>query len=97
MFDAKMVNRQKEVTLSPTHKIRKVVEMFKYFLEDKTADKTAFAEQLTKVSTDKMMLISRIIYTIGYGGKDTMMNTMIKATRTGFYRIRCGAMMAKTL
>lgn len=69
MFDAKMVNRQKEVTLSSTHKIRKVVEMFKYFLEDKTADKTAFAEQLTKVSTDKMMLISRIIYTIGYGGK----------------------------
>lgn len=69
MFDAKMVNRQKEVTLSPTHKIRKVVEMFRYFLEDKTADKTAFAEQLTKVSTDKMMLISRIIYTIGYGGK----------------------------
>ena len=32
-------------------------------------DKTAFAEQLTKVSTDKMMLISRIIYTVGYGGK----------------------------
>lgn len=68
-FDADIVNSQKEVTLKPIHKIRKVVEMFKYFLEDKTADKTAFAEQLTKVSTDKMMLISRIIYTIGYGGK----------------------------
>lgn len=69
VFDADIVNRQKEVTLKPIHKIRKVVEMFKYFLEDKTADKTAFAEQLTKVSIDKMMLISRIIYTIGYGGK----------------------------
>ena len=68
-FDANMINSQKKVTLKPIHKIREVVGMFKYFLKDKTADKTVFAEQVTKVSTDKMMLISRIIYTMGYGGK----------------------------
>ncbi len=70
VFDADIVNRQKEVMLKPIHKIRKVVEMFRYFLEDKTADKTAFTEQITKVSTDKMILISRVVYTMGYGREE---------------------------
>ncbi len=69
IFDADIVNHQKEVTLKPIHKIIKVVEMFKYFLKDKTADKTAFAGQVMGVSTDKMILISRIIYIMDYGGK----------------------------
>ena len=47
----------------------KFAEMFQFFLEDKKADKSKVLDKRAKVSTDKWMFISRLIYTVGYDGK----------------------------
>lgn len=53
--------------LDISYKKWKFAEMFLYFLEDRKA--TIKPNTKMKVSKDKMMLISRLIYTVGYDGK----------------------------
>lgn len=55
--------------LDMSHKKWKFAEMFQFFLEDKKADKSKVLDKRAKVSTDKWMFISRLIYTVGYDGK----------------------------
>lgn len=47
----------------------KFTEMFQFFLEDKKADKSKVCDKRVKVSTDKMMFVSRLIYTANYGSE----------------------------
>lgn len=55
--------------LDMSYKKWKFAEMFQFFLEDKKADKSKVLDKRAKVSTDKWMFISRLIYTVGYDGK----------------------------
>ncbi len=57
----------KDGYLDISYKKWKFTEMFLYFLEDKKATVNSKAEM--KVSKDKMIFISRLIYTVGYDGK----------------------------
>lgn len=54
--------------LDMSYKKWKFAEMFQFFLEDKKADKSKVLDKRAKVSTDKWMFISRLIYTVGYDG-----------------------------
>ena len=47
----------------------KFADMFQFFLKDRKADKKKLSHINVKVSADKMMFISRLIYTVGYDGK----------------------------
>lgn len=47
----------------------KFADMFQFFLKDRKADKKKLSHKNVKVSADKMMFISRLIYTVGYDGK----------------------------
>lgn len=53
--------------LDISYKKWKFAEIFQYFLEDKKA--TTIPNKKEKVSKDKMIFISRLIYTVGYDGK----------------------------
>ena len=53
--------------LDISYKKWKFAEIFQYFLEDKKA--TINPTKREKVSKDKMIFISRLIYTVGYDGK----------------------------
>lgn len=53
--------------LDISYKKWKFAEMFQFFLEDRKA--TIKPNTKMKVSKDKMMFISRLIYTVGYDGK----------------------------
>ncbi len=53
--------------LDISYKKWKFAEMFLYFLEDKKA--VTIPNKKEKVSKDKMIFISRLIYTVGYDGK----------------------------
>lgn len=55
--------------LDISYKKWKFTEMFQFFLEDKKASKSKVLDKRAKVSTDKWMFISRLIYTVGYDGK----------------------------
>ena len=56
--------------LDISYKKWKFAEMFQCFLEDKKANKNKVLDKRAKVSTDKWMFISRLIYTVGYHGKE---------------------------
>ena len=55
--------------LDISYKKWKFAEIFQFFLEDKKANKSKVLDKRVKVSTDKWMFISRLIYTVGYDGK----------------------------
>ena len=55
--------------LATSFKKWKFADMFQFFLKDRKADKKKLSHKNVKVSTDKMMFISRLIYTVGYDGK----------------------------
>ena len=55
--------------LDISYKKWKFAEIFQFFLEDKKANKSKVLDKRAKVSTDKWMFISRLIYTVGYDGK----------------------------
>lgn len=57
----------KDAYLDISYKKWKFAEILLYFLEDRKA--TIKPNTKMKVSKDKMMLISRLIYTVGYDGK----------------------------
>lgn len=55
--------------LATSFKKWKFADMFQFFLKDRKADKKKLSHINVKVSADKMMFISRLIYTVGYDGK----------------------------
>lgn len=55
--------------LATSFKKWKFADMFQFFLKDRKADKKKLSHKNVKVSADKMMFISRLIYTVGYDGK----------------------------
>lgn len=61
------VDFENTTTLDISHKKWKFAEMFLEFLENKRAK--TLPKKKVKVSKDKMMFISRLIYTVGYDGK----------------------------
>lgn len=63
------IDFENQRTLEITFKKWKFADMFQYFLKDRKADKKKLSQENVKVSTDKMMFISRLIYTVGYDGK----------------------------
>lgn len=56
--------------LATSFKKWKFADMFQFFLKDRKADKKKLSHKNVKVSADKMMFISRLIYTVGYHGTD---------------------------
>ena len=44
--------------------------MFQYFLEDKVADRDFVKRSKVKISTDKLLLISRLAHIVGLQGED---------------------------
>ena len=55
-------------TLDISHKKFYFAQMFLYFLKDRKASRLPHIRE--KVSKDKMMFVSRLIYTVGYHGKE---------------------------
>lgn len=65
--DSTQYNFDGKYNLDISYKKWKFAEIFLYFLEDKKA--TTIPNKKEKVSKDKMIFISRLIYTVGYDGK----------------------------
>ena len=63
------IDFENKTNLEITFKKWKFADMFQFFLKDRKADKKKLSQENVKVSTDKMMFISRLIYTVGYDGK----------------------------
>lgn len=64
-----VIDFENKTNLEITFKKWKFADMFQFFLKDRKADKKKLSHINVKVSTDKMMFISRLIYTVGYDGK----------------------------
>lgn len=62
-----IIDRKKRQGLSTTHKKWYFTKMFDFFLKNRKAKPLPHVKE--KVSTDKYMFISRLIYTVGYHGK----------------------------
>lgn len=62
------VDTKTKVTLEISYKKWYFAKMFLYFLEDKKT--ITLPQKKVKVSKDKMIFISRLLYTVGYAGKD---------------------------
>lgn len=65
--DAFRIDFQSKRNLDISYKKWKFAEMFQYFLEDKKASRSNVRDKRAKVYTDKLMLISRLIYIVNYG------------------------------
>ena len=63
------IDFENKTNLEITFKKWKFADMFQFFLKDRKADKKKLSHKNVKVSADKMMFISRLIYTVGYDGK----------------------------
>jgi hypothetical protein len=63
------IDFENKTNLAISFKKWKFADMFQFFLKDRKADKKKLSHINVKVSTDKMMFISRLIYTVGYDGK----------------------------
>lgn len=66
--DSTQRNFDEKFNLDRSYKKWKFAEIFQLFLEDKKA--TTIPNKKEKVSKDKMMFISRLIYTVGYHNKE---------------------------
>lgn len=62
------VDWKKERNLEPSYKKWFFAKMFLFFLENRKAKTLPHIKE--KVSKDKMMFVSRLIYTVGYHGKE---------------------------
>lgn len=58
------------VTLEKSHKTRVFATMFRYFMDDKMADRDILKKSREKISTDKLLLISRLTHIVGLQGED---------------------------
>ena len=63
------ISFEEKSTLDISYKRWKFAELFLSFLKDKKADKSKVCDKRVKVSTDKMMFVSRLIYTANYGSE----------------------------
>ena len=61
------MNFKDKFSLDISYKKWKFTDMFLFFIERRKA--TTISNKKVKVSKDKMMLVSRLIYTVGYDGK----------------------------
>lgn len=59
-----------KVTLEKSHKTRVFATLFKYFLRDKIANREVLKKSRLKISTDKLLLISKLTYIVGIQGYD---------------------------
>lgn len=62
------INWKEERTLDISYKKWYFAKMFFFFLENRKAKTLPYVKE--KVSKDKMMFVSRLIYTVGYHGKE---------------------------
>ena len=65
-----MLNYNEKVKLEKSHRTRVFTAMFQYFLEDKVADRDFVKRSREKISTDKLLLISRLTHIVGLQGED---------------------------
>lgn len=63
------INFNGKFKLDDSHKRWKFAEMFLYFLEGKKADRKKVRDTNTRISTDKNLFVSRLIYTVGYASE----------------------------
>ncbi len=63
-------NPHEKRTLGKTYKEWKFAEIFQFFLEDKKAKTDRSQGNNMFVSKDKLLFISRLLYVVGYEGKD---------------------------
>lgn len=61
---------KEKVGLEKSHKTRLFAEMFQYFLKGIEVDREVVKKSKEKISTDKLLLISRLTHIIGLQGKD---------------------------
>ena len=66
----KLLNYNEKVKLEKSHRTRVFTAMFQYFLEDKIADRDFVKRSREKISTDKLLLISRLTHIVGIQGED---------------------------
>lgn len=64
------LNYDEKITLEKSHKTRVFAALFQYFLEDKVADRDFVKRSREKISTDKLLLISRLTHIVGLQGED---------------------------
>lgn len=60
------INFNGKYRLDDSHKRWKFAEMFLYFLEGKKADKKRVRDRSTRISIEKNLFVSRLLYTAGY-------------------------------
>ena len=65
-----MLIYEERAKLEKSHKTRLFAEMFQYFLKDIEADREFVKKSTEKISTDKLLLISRLTHIIGLQGRD---------------------------
>lgn len=63
------ISLEETSSLDKSYKKWKFAELFLYFLEDKKADRSKVSDKRIKVSIDKNMFISRLIYIVSYGSE----------------------------
>lgn len=60
------INFNGKYRLDDSHKRWKFAEMFLYFLKDKKADKKRVRDRSARISIEKNLFVSRLLYTAGY-------------------------------
>lgn len=65
LFDSVGLDFEDTVTLKPIYKIALFYKFLSWFLKDKVADKAIYASNGNKISKDKSLLISRMIFILG--------------------------------
>ena len=66
----RVLNYDEKVSLEKSHKTRVFTAMFQYFLEEKVHDRDFVRRSREKISTDKLLLISRLTHIVGLQGED---------------------------
>lgn len=64
------INFDEKITLEKSHKTRIFANLFQYFLKDKQIDREFVKKSKEKISTDKLLLISRLTHIVGIQGVD---------------------------
>ena len=64
------INFDEKITLEKSHKTRIFANLFQSFLKDKQIDREFVKKSKEKISTDKLLLISRLTHIVGIQGVD---------------------------
>jgi hypothetical protein len=65
-----LLNYKKKVSLAKSHKTRLFAAMFQYFLSNKIPNREFLKSSVEKISTDKLLFISRLTSIVGLQGED---------------------------